>query len=133
MGVQSANAGLSVACQGCPNQQICSDPTKNIENPGKAFVAEAMKNGRNKLLILSGKGGVGKSTVTMLLSRYLAKSCIDKNFGILDIDICGPSLPRLLGVEGENVHQSGFGWFPVNIEDNIHMFNFYWFLVGITK
>lgn len=118
-GVQSANAGLGSACQGCPNQRICSDPNKKLEDPGKALVAEAMKDVQHKLLILSGKGGVGKSTVTMLLSRYLAKSYNDKNFGVLDIDICGPSQPRLLGVEGENVHQSGSGWSPVGVDDNI--------------
>lgn len=118
-GVQSANAGLGNACQGCPNQKICSDPNKKLEDPGKALVAEAMKDVRNKILVLSGKGGVGKSTVTMLLSRYLAKTNNDKNFGVLDIDICGPSQPRLLGVEGENVHQSGSGWSPVGVDDNI--------------
>ena len=32
---------------------------------------------------------------------------------ILDIDICGPSIPRLMGLEGEQVHQSGSGWSPV--------------------
>ncbi|XP_075152447.1 NUBP iron-sulfur cluster assembly factor 1 [Haematobia irritans] len=118
-GTQSANAGLGSACQGCPNQQICSDPNKKLEDPGKALVAEAMKDVRNKLLILSGKGGVGKSTVTMLISRYLARNYNEKNFGVLDIDICGPSQPRLLGVEGENVHQSGSGWSPVGVDDNI--------------
>ena len=118
-GVESVNAGLGSACQGCPNQKICSDPNKKLEDPGKELVAVAMKDVKNKLLILSGKGGVGKSTVTMLLSRYLAKSYNDKNFGVLDIDICGPSQPRLLGVEGENVHQSGSGWSPVGVDDNI--------------
>ncbi|XP_013100192.1 cytosolic Fe-S cluster assembly factor NUBP1 homolog [Stomoxys calcitrans] len=118
-GTQSANAGLGSACQGCPNQQICSDPNKKLEDPGKALVAVAMKDVRNKLLVLSGKGGVGKSTVTMLLSRFLARKYSEKNFGVLDIDICGPSQPRLLGVEGENVHQSGSGWSPVGVDDNI--------------
>lgn len=118
-GVDSANAGKVSACAGCPNQSICSDPNKKLEDPGKALVVEAMKDVKHKLLILSGKGGVGKSTVTMLLSRYLSKAYDEKNFGVLDIDICGPSQPRLLGVEGENVHQSGSGWSPVSVEDNL--------------
>ena len=33
--------------------------------------------------------------------------------GVLDIDICGPSIPRVMGLEGEQVHQSGSGWSPV--------------------
>ncbi len=32
---------------------------------------------------------------------------------MLDIDICGPSIPKVMGVEGEQVHQSGSGWSPV--------------------
>jgi len=31
----------------------------------------------------------------------------------MDVDICGPSGPRIMGVEGEQVHQSGSGWSPV--------------------
>ena len=32
---------------------------------------------------------------------------------VLDVDICGPSIPKLMGLEGEQVHQSGSGWSPV--------------------
>ena len=35
---------------------------------------------------------------------------------LLDIDICGPSVPRIMGLEGENVHQSGSGWSPVFVK-----------------
>jgi len=37
----------------------------------------------------------------------------------LDVDICGPSIPRLLGLEGEQVHHSNLGWSPVYVEDNL--------------
>ncbi|XP_017791092.1 PREDICTED: cytosolic Fe-S cluster assembly factor NUBP1 homolog [Habropoda laboriosa] len=40
---------------------------------------------------------------------------------VLDIDICGPSQPRVLGAIGEQVHQSGSGWSPVYIEDNLSL------------
>lgn len=72
-------------------------------------------------MILSGKGGVGKSTVTTLISRTLAHLNADENFGILDIDICGPSQPRMCGVLGEQVHQSGSGWSPVFVEENLSL------------
>lgn len=39
--------------------------------------------------------------------------------GLLDIDICGPSIPKMLGLEGEEVHQSNAGWSPVYVEDNL--------------
>ncbi|EDV56650.1 cytosolic Fe-S cluster assembly factor NUBP1 homolog [Drosophila erecta] len=118
-GLESEQAGKASACAGCPNQGVCSDPNKKLEDPGKALVVESMKDVKHKLLILSGKGGVGKSTVTSLLTRYLARSNPDSNFGVLDIDICGPSQPRLMGALGESVHQSGYGWSPVGIEDNV--------------
>ena len=37
----------------------------------------------------------------------------------MDLDICGPSLPRMLGAEGESVHQSNSGWSPVYVADNL--------------
>lgn len=41
------------------------------------------------------------------------------NVGLLDIDICGPSVPRMLGLENQEVHQSNEGWSPVYFEDNL--------------
>ncbi len=45
----------------------------------------------------------GKSTVTGMLARALAASSEDINVGVLDIDLCGPSQPRVFGVQGEQV------------------------------
>lgn len=39
--------------------------------------------------------------------------------GLLDIDICGPSLPKMLGLEGQEIHSSGTGWSPVYLDDNL--------------
>lgn len=64
-------------------------------------------------MILSGKGGVGKSTVTTNLAFALAKLHNDEkqlNIGVLDVDICGPSQARLFGCEGESVHDSTEGF-----------------------
>jgi Mrp family chromosome partitioning ATPase len=54
-----------------------------------------------KLLVLSGKGGVGKSTVAANLATALARA--GKTVGLLDVDIHGPSIPRLMGLEGQQV------------------------------
>jgi Mrp family chromosome partitioning ATPase len=74
---------------------------------------------KHKILILSGKGGVGKSTVSSNLARVLAARNRDKNVALLDVDICGPSQPRLMGAEKEEVHQSNSGWSPVFVEENL--------------
>ncbi|KAK3552750.1 hypothetical protein QTP86_022157, partial [Hemibagrus guttatus] len=42
-----------------------------------------------------------------------------ESVALLDVDICGPSIPRIMGLEGEQVHQSGSGWSPVYVEDNL--------------
>ncbi|BES98802.1 unnamed protein product [Nesidiocoris tenuis] len=63
------------------------------------------------ILVLSGKGGVGKSTVSVQLALGLR----EKGFkvGLLDVDLCGPSVPHLLGLEGSSVHRCPEGWVPV--------------------
>ncbi|XP_062915319.1 cytosolic Fe-S cluster assembly factor nubp2 isoform X1 [Mobula hypostoma] len=68
------------------------------------------------LLVLSGKGGVGKSTITTELALALRNA--GKKVGILDIDLCGPSIPRMLNVLNSAVHQCDAGWVPVYVDTN---------------
>ncbi|KAL2863521.1 Mrp/NBP35 family ATP-binding protein [Aspergillus lucknowensis] len=70
---------------------------------------------KNIILVLSGKGGVGKSSVTLQLA--LALTLQGKSVGILDIDLTGPSIPRLVGLEGAKITQSPSGWIPVSVHD----------------
>ncbi|MEJ2397166.1 MAG: PsiF family protein, partial [Gammaproteobacteria bacterium] len=53
---------------------------------------------KNKILVMSGKGGVGKSSVAAYLSVALAKR--GYKVGLMDVDLHGPSIPRLLGLRG---------------------------------
>jgi Mrp family chromosome partitioning ATPase len=73
-----------------------------------------LDNVKNVTLILSGKGGVGKSTVAVQLSLALASQ--GKRVGLLDIDLCGPSVPLMLGLSGEKVTQGEKGWIPVVVK-----------------
>lgn len=86
-------------------------------DPGIAEIKEKMKNIKHKLLVLSGKGGVGKSTVACQLAFSLASQ--GYQVGLLDVDITGPSVPRMLGLQGYEVHQSSSGWSPVYVDDNL--------------
>ena len=72
------------------------------------------------MIVFEGKGGVGKSTVTANLARCLATT-YNKEVGVLDIDLCGPSQPTIMGCQGESVHQSGSGWSPVFVDDNLSL------------
>ncbi|XP_026466935.1 cytosolic Fe-S cluster assembly factor NUBP2 homolog [Ctenocephalides felis] len=67
-------------------------------------------------LVLSGKGGVGKSTVSTQLALTLKEQ--GYKVGILDIDLCGPSVPFLLNIEDAEVCQCPEGWLPVYTDEN---------------
>jgi ATP-binding protein involved in chromosome partitioning len=67
---------------------------------------------KHKIAVISGKGGVGKSTVTVNLAATFAKN--GYTVGILDADIHGPSVPRLLGLTGQQVKTGPPGAFPVS-------------------
>lgn len=63
--------------------------------------------------VLSGKGGVGKSSITTQLA--LSLSLAGHSVGVLDIDLTGPSIPRLFGIESSKVTQAPGGWLPVPV------------------
>ncbi len=67
---------------------------------------------KHKIAVISGKGGVGKSTVTVNLAAAFAKS--GHAVGVLDADIHGPSVPRLLGLTGQQLKVGPPGAFPVS-------------------
>jgi ATP-binding protein involved in chromosome partitioning len=70
-----------------------------------------------KLLVLSGKGGVGKSTVAANLAVALASA--GKTVGLLDVDVHGPSIPKLLGLEGRQIEFGNGELLPVRVNDNL--------------
>jgi Mrp family chromosome partitioning ATPase len=110
-GVHSEHAGKTSTCEGCPNQSACASGEK--PQPEVLAISSRFKQ---IVLVLSGKGGVGKSTVTSQLAFALAEH-EELNIGLLDIDICGPSQPRMTGLEREEVHSSSSGWSPVYNEE----------------
>ena len=69
---------------------------------------------RHKIVVLSGKGGVGKSTVAVNLATALMM--MGKRVGLLDIDIHGPSIPTMLGLEGETILRCEDGLLPIELD-----------------
>jgi len=80
-------------------------------------IRKRVKQIKHKILVLSGKGGVGKSTVAVNVAMSLALS--GKSVGLLDIDIHGPSIPKILNLEGKTVQATGNTILPVEMVGNL--------------
>jgi ATP-binding protein involved in chromosome partitioning len=78
-------------CDTCPSAQPHSAP--------KGLPPKAKIDVKHVILVLSGKGGVGKSTVSVNLASALADK--GKNVGLLDLDFHGPNIPKMLGIEDQ--------------------------------
>jgi len=70
-----------------------------------------------KLLVLSGKGGVGKSTVAANLAVALATR--GNRVGLLDVDVHGPSIPKLMGLEGQPIGAAGEALAPIHLTERL--------------
>lgn len=116
-GTESLDAGRADACAGCPNQEACQTAPKGPD-PDLPLVKKRMSTVKRKILILSGKGGVGKSTFTTALGWALA-SDEDLQTGVMDVDICGPSIPLMLGLQDSKLHATSAGWSPLYVMDNL--------------
>ena len=81
-------------------------------------VSRRLASVKNIIIVLSGKGGVGKSSSSVQLALSLLNTSPDIRVGLLDLDITGPSLPRMVGLDlpGASVHQSSSGWVPVYVD-----------------
>jgi ATP-binding protein involved in chromosome partitioning len=77
-------------------------------------VRERMNKIRHKIAVISGKGGVGKSTVTVNLAMAFAMHGHVNHVGILDADIHGPSVPKMLGIAGQRLQVGPSGAFPAS-------------------
>lgn len=98
-------------CNNCPSRNNCtSQNTCTIKNNPNNHV-------KNIIGVMSGKGGVGKSTVSSLIAKELNEK--GYKVGVLDADITGPSIPRLLQVDRKRAVANGENIIPVETEDGI--------------
>jgi Mrp family chromosome partitioning ATPase len=83
-------------------------------------IRENLKDVNNIVMVMSGKGGVGKSTIATNLAQVLAER--GDRVGLLDIDIHGPNLPKMLGVDKERmIASTGNRIDPVKISNNLKL------------
>ncbi|MFZ5812880.1 MAG: iron-sulfur cluster carrier protein MrpORP [Thermodesulfobacteriota bacterium] len=96
------------ACSGCADKDKCEEDKR---------LNQALCRIKQKIVVLSGKGGVGKSTVAANLAAGLALE--GKKVGLLDVDVHGPSIPRLLKLTGIQPGLSGDMMLPVEWSWNL--------------
>ena len=111
------------SCDICESDS-CSAKEREPDETTDAFLerqalAKRMCQIGHKVLVLSGKGGVGKSTVAVNLAFSLAEA--GKRVGLLDIDIHGPSIPRLLGLGPFAIQGRNDAMRPVDYSDRLRV------------
>jgi len=89
-------------CSTCATTEDCSDQRKREYNEEQKLKLQLSRI-KHKIAIISGKGGVGKSTVTANLAMAFAMQGHKNKVGILDADIHGPCIPKMLGLKGKTL------------------------------
>jgi Mrp family chromosome partitioning ATPase len=104
-------------CESYEQKESCDNPEKKVENNLDEKLKNNMAKIKHKILVLSNKGGVGKS----LIAINLACSLSEKGFkvGILDADLHGPSVAKMLGFEGKKLQGSPEGIIPMSVSLNL--------------
>lgn len=111
-------------CENCPSRGNCSEQTKEGCSYEKL---NAFSRVASVVAVMSGKGGVGKSSLTVLTARELRRRGL--KVGILDADITGPSIPRLTGIPaGARCRQGEQGIEPILTPDGIPVVSLNFFL-----
>ncbi|EOB14482.1 Cytosolic Fe-S cluster assembling factor NBP35, partial [Nosema bombycis CQ1] len=95
-GSESKMAGKAEQCKGCPNANICS--SEMIIDPSIELIQINLSHFDLILCVMSGKGGVGKSTITRNLAERFSKHKLETI--IVDLDFSGPSIPKLTNTDG---------------------------------
>ncbi|MFA6079220.1 MAG: Mrp/NBP35 family ATP-binding protein [Candidatus Omnitrophota bacterium] len=91
--------------------------TKNDQAEQDARLKSKMSRIKNKIIVMSGKGGVGKTTVAVNIAYALAASGL--KVGILDTDIHGPNIAKMLGIEKKALSGTDSGIVPVEVMPNL--------------
>lgn len=102
-------------CQSCSSSQSCSEDEKQAHR--EQMLREKLSHIDHRLMVMSGKGGVGKSTVAANLAVSLARRGYE--VGILDADVHGPNIPKMLGLDKEKLVGTPQGMLPIPLYPNL--------------
>jgi ATP-binding protein involved in chromosome partitioning len=112
------------SCEPCDQTGSCSQQEK--EAKAQKRLNSKLSRIKHRIMVMSGKGGVGKSTVATNLA--VALSLDGLVVGLLDADLHGPNIPKMLGVESSHVEGSGNGMIPVEALPNLKVISTAFFI-----
>jgi len=110
--MEKERCDVSVQCDTCDGSGKCKN-----EDQQKRRLEHRLFQIRHKIIVMSGKGGVGKSTVATNLAAAMALR--EYRVGILDADLHGPNIARMLGLEGRSLTASGDSVDPIEVSNNL--------------
>lgn len=111
-------------CQSCGQSASCSEDEKQAHQ--ERLLKETLSHIEHRLMVMSGKGGVGKSTVAANLAVNLARRGYE--VGILDADVHGPNIPKMLGLDNQRIIGSDHAMLPVPLYPNLKALSIGFFL-----
>ncbi len=103
------------SCGTCSSASNCDSQTRDLHM--EELLTTRLTAMRNRVVVMSGKGGVGKTTVAVNLAVTLASD--GKAVGILDADVHGPNIPKMLGLNGRSPVMGENGLIPITSRENI--------------
>jgi len=114
------------SCQSCEESERCSHEEKEAHE--QRLLDERMSHVKHKFMVMSGKGGVGKSTVATNIAMTLVKEGYE--VGLMDADIHGPNIPKMLGIEDERPGASTQGLLPITTVHGLKVVSIAFFLLS---
>jgi ATP-binding protein involved in chromosome partitioning len=105
-------------CENCSASSCDGCSKKNTRDPQDIAISNFLSQVKHKLIVMSGKGGVGKSTVAVDLALILSER--GYRVGIMDVDLHGPSVAGMLGYEDAHLRAEGDKLLPFKYSDNLY-------------
>lgn len=115
--VQKEKCESDKSCSSCEKTTSCSEEEKQAHE--EARLTQRLGKIHHKIMVMSGKGGVGKSTVAVNLATVLARD--GQYVGMLDADIHGPNVPKMWGVDWRPLQGGDDGIRPVEVLPNVKL------------
>lgn len=120
---------MSNSCEDCASANVCdskSQPRDNCKIAADDNLKGSRNHIKNVIAIMSGKGGVGKSSITALLASEIKRQGFKT--GVLDADISGASQAKAFGIKKPKMYTSNYGIIPAETGSNIKLMSINFFL-----